>query len=210
MSKPLSLFASAIVEWQQTSRPGVAVGSQAPLSSVWSTAGPPTVLCFLRRLGCKLCRVMAQDMEKLQREHPDKLRLACFSFERLGEGSDADGSFTKGAYFSGDLLQVGQQEVYAPLFGRKGLVSGFGLASLITDKSGKIAEAKARGIPGNFTGDGMQLGGLIVVDSSGKVLLDHRQKFFGDDPSPQDILDAIAEAGAPASGSAAGGGGGGQ
>jgi hypothetical protein len=149
---------------------------------------------------------MAQDMEKLRREHPEALRLACFSFERLGQGSDTDGSFTKGGYYTGDLLHVGQQEVYAPLFGRKGLASAFGLGSLISDKSGKLAESKARGVTGNFAGDGMQLGGVFVVDSSGKVLLEHRQKFFGDDPSPQDILEAIAAAGAPPSG----GGGGGQ
>ena len=136
-------------------------------------------------------------MERLRKESGPATRVVCLSFERFGEGSDADRSFQKGAFFAGDMYRVEQAQVYAPLFGRKGLLQGFGLGSLISDKSGKLAESKARGTTGNLTGDGMQLGGLFVVDNAtGAVLLDKRQAFFGDDASNEEILAAIASASA--------------
>ena len=149
-------------------------------------------------------------MEKLRAESGPSTRVVCLSFERFGEGSDADRSFAKGGFFTGDMARVAQAEVYAPLFGRKGLMQGFGLGSLLSDKSGKLAESKARGTTGNLAGDGMQLGGLFVVDAQGTVLLDKRQAFFGDDASNEEILAAIARAGGGSSGGGGGGGGGAQ
>ncbi len=148
-------------------------------------------------------------METLQAEAGPSTRVICLSFERFGEGSDVERGFAAGRFFSGDMYRVEQAEVYAPLFGRKGIMSGFGLGSLISDKSGRLAESKTRGVTGNFAGDGMQLGGCFVVNKQGDVLLDKRQKFFGDDASAADILAAIAsskESGAGAAGGAAGGG----
>ena len=37
---------------------------------------------------------------------------------------------------------------------------------------------------GNFAGDGMQMAGVFVIGPGGKVFLDRRQKFYGDDPTP--------------------------
>lgn len=191
MAKPLSLAASATATFMQGS-PGVQ--SQA-LSGLWSTGTHKyTVLCFLRRLGCKLCRVLAQDMNKLRVDVGANTNVVCLSYEAFGEGSDADKSFAQGRYFEGDMWQVGKEEVYSTLFKRKGILSGFGLASLITDKSGKIAESNVRAVPGNFSGDGMQLAGVFVVAKDGQVILDHRQKFFGDDPTNEDIVEAIEKA----------------
>jgi len=203
-SKPLSIVAGATATWLQGT-PSSA--STQPLSSLWSSSPQKyTVLCFLRRLGCQLCRVLAQDMEKLRGEPgaSGTTNVICLSYEGFGEGSDVDKSFGSGAYFKGDMWRVDKAEVYSQLFKSKGLLQGYGLGSLITDKSGKVAESKARGVTGNFTGDGMQMAGIFVVARSGEVILDHRQKFFGDDPSNEDILDAIAEAEAKV-----GGGGGG-
>ena len=192
-------------------------GAKVPLSALWAEGAPSapgtapapraTVLCFLRRLGCKICRVLAQDMEKLRGEVGAGARVVCLSYERLGEGSDADRSFTSGSFFGGEMYRVEQAEVYAPLFGRKGLLQGFGLGSLLTDKSGKLATAAARGTTGNLTGDGMQLGGLFVLSSAGVVLLDKRQAFFGDDATNEEVLAAIASCQAGAAPAAAGGGG---
>ena len=142
-----------------------------------------------------MCRVLAQDMEKLRGEPgASGANVICLSYEAFGEGSDADKSFGAGSYFKGDMWRVEKAEVYSQLFQSKGLLQGYGLGSLITDKSGKVAESKARGVTGNFTGDGMQMAGIFVVSKAGEVILDHRQKFFGDDPTNEDILDAIAEA----------------
>lgn len=192
-SKPLSVVAGATATWLQGTP---ASTSTQPLSALWSASSKKyTVLCFLRRLGCQLCRVLAQDMDKLRGEAgASATNVVLLSYESFGEGSDADRSFGAGGYFKGDMWKVDKGEVYSQLFKSKGILQGYGLGSLITDKSGKVAESKARGVTGNFQGDGMQMAGIFLVSKSGEVLLDHRQKFFGDDPTNEDILDAIAEA----------------
>lgn len=51
----------------------------------------PAVIAFLRRLGCQICRVQAQDLDSI-RPQVEALgaRLVCVSFEHFGEGSDTD------------------------------------------------------------------------------------------------------------------------
>lgn len=41
---------------------------------------------------------------------------------------------------------------------------------------------------------GFQLGGTFVIAPGGRVVLDHRQSFYGDDPKPETILAACASA----------------
>lgn len=57
--------------------------------------------------------------------------------------------------------------------------------------SARLAQVKARGVTGNFSGDGFQLGGTFVIDTDGTVVLDHRQGFYGDDATNDDIIAAI-------------------
>ncbi len=135
----------------------------------------------------------AADLDKLRLEEVEPLggKVICFSFESFGEGSDKDKSFAAGKYFEGPMYVV-RKEVYAELFGRKGLFNSFfGLADMSKDK---YEESKKRGITGNLAGDGMQLGGSFVVDTDGTVLLDHRQTFYGDDESNDGLLKAIKAA----------------
>ena len=49
-------------------------------------------------------------------------------------------------------------------------------------------------MPGNFKGDGFRMGGVLVLGPDGKVYLDHRQSFYGDDASPAEILAAVRKA----------------
>ena len=44
------------------------------------------------------------------------------------------------------------------------------------------------GIDGNMSGDGLQKGGLLVVERGGKVLYSFVQESFADHASNQDIL----------------------
>ena len=141
-----------------------------------------------------MCRVTAQDLERVRNEVGSKADVICLTFEDFGKESDKDFGFQKGKFFTGSMYKVSQSDVYAPLFGRKSLSSGFGLGSLISDKSGKLAESKARGVTGNLAGDGMQLGGVFVCLPGGEVVLDRRQGFFGDDPSVEELLTAIETA----------------
>ncbi len=114
----------------------------------------------------------------------------CLSFEALGEGSDADRSFERLGFWRGPLYIV-EKEVYQSLFGRKGLLNNF-FGLLDMDKE---AYERSKQTPGNFKGDGFQLGGQMIVAKGGAILMDHRQKAFGDDAKLADIakiLDGVS------------------
>lgn len=158
------------------------------LKDLWSEK--PCILLFLRRLGCPICRSYASQMEKLRPLIETKGgRVVCLSFEHLGEGSDEDRTFERFKFWTGDLYTI-DKSVYVELFGRKGFLDNlYGLLDM-----NKEAVAKAKDTPGNYKGDGFQLGGQFVVDTNGKVLLDHRQKLFGDDATFEALYDAISSA----------------
>jgi hypothetical protein len=127
-------------------------------------------------------------------------RIVCVGHERFGEGSDADRSFQKGAYFTGPLFVDTGKKVYKSLFGRKGLLQGYGLFSISKESRRKVSE---RGVPGNLKGDGFQMGGAFVLGPDGTVFLDHRQGFYGDDPTAATLVSAVTAAGQAAANQAA-------
>ena len=153
--------------------------------SLW--AEKPCVLFFLRRLGCPICRSYIQMVEPFREEYEEKgVNLICLSFEAFGEGSDSDRSFTKYSFWNGPIYTI-DKIVYEELFGRKGLLDNFfGLLDIDKD-----AYERSKSTPGNLKGDGFQLGGQFVVAPGGKILLEHRQKLFGDDAKLLDIFDAV-------------------
>jgi prostamide/prostaglandin F2alpha synthase len=155
------------------------------LEELWKDS--TCVLLFLRRLGCPLCRSYVTLVEAAR---PDLeaagARVVCLSFEAFGEGSDSDRSFERGRFWSGPIYTI-EKSVYQDLFGRKGLMNGFfGLLDM-----NKEAFSRSKATPGNFKGDGFQLGGQFVVERGGNILLEHRQKAFGDDATLKEILDAV-------------------
>ena len=160
------------------------------LASLWRDG--PVALVFLRRLGCALCRTTCQEYSEAQAQiRAAGGRMVCMSFEALGEGSDSDNSFTQGKYWEGPLYVV-EPAVYQALFGRKGLFNGFyGLADVSRTK---LASCTERGVKGNYSGDGLSLGGQFVVSRRGTVVVDHRQQFYGDDLSAEELLEGVQEA----------------
>jgi prostamide/prostaglandin F2alpha synthase len=157
-------------------------GALLHLEDLWS--GSPCFLLFLRRLGCPLCRSYAKLIEQIRETYELRgIGFACLSFEALGEGSDTDHSFEAGGYWKGGLYVI-DKRVYQGLFGRKKLLDNFfGLLDM-----NKEALARSKETPGNFKGDGFQLGGQFLVAKGGSVLLEHRQKAFGDDAKISEIV----------------------
>lgn len=155
------------------------------LKDLWSDK--PCALFFLRRLGCPICRAYIQMVEKF-REGSERqgVRLVCLSFEAFGEGSDFDRSFTKYSFWNGPMYTI-DKAVYQELFGRKGMLDNF-FGLLDIDRE---AYERSKSVAGNMKGDGFQLGGQFVVAKGGKILLEHRQKLFGDDAKLQEIFDAL-------------------
>jgi prostamide/prostaglandin F2alpha synthase len=155
------------------------------LEDLWSDK--PCALFFLRRLGCPICRAYIQIIETIRVEYEKRgLRLVCLSFESFGEGSDFDRSFTKYSFWNGPIYTI-EKIVYEELFGRKGMLDNF-FGLLDIDKE---AYERSKSTPGNLKGDGFQLGGQYVVDKGGKILLEHKQKLFGDDAKIQDLLNVF-------------------
>jgi hypothetical protein len=185
LTRDLLSFASHTITNSRT-------GEAAPLSSLW--AGQPCILIFLRRLGCALCRTTcAEYTEALPKIQAAGARMVCLCFEALGTGSDKDGSFSAGKFWEGPMYQI-DTAVYTSLFGRKGLFNGFfGLADV---SSTKLASCTQRAIQGNLNNsmDGLFLGGQFVVSQCGRVVVDHRQKFFGDDLDAEELLEGVADA----------------
>jgi prostamide/prostaglandin F2alpha synthase len=155
------------------------------LGSLWEEK--PVALFFLRRLGCPICRAYIEMVEKFRVEMEAKgARLVCLSFEAFGEGSDSDRSFTKHSFWNGPIYTI-DKSVYQELFGRKGMLDNF-FGLLDMDKE---AYERSKQTPGNLKGDGFQLGGQYVVAKGGKILLEHKQKLFGDDAKLIEIFDAL-------------------
>lgn len=155
------------------------------LQDLWKEK--PCVLFFLRRLGCPICRSYIQMVEPFREEYEKRgVQLVCLSFEAFGEGSDFDRTFTRYKFWNGPIYTINKL-VYQQLFGRKGLLDNFyGLLDI-----DKEAYERSKETPGNMKGDGFQLGGQFVVAKGGKVLLEHRQKLFGDDAKLVDVFGAL-------------------
>ena len=163
--------------------------AKVPLHTLWERK--PTLFLFFRRLGCALCRSYAKLMDAYRPSLEQAgIQVIGMSFEAFGEGSDSDHSFEKGQFWTGPLYVI-DKRVYEKMFGRKGLTdSFFGLLDM--DKSA-VHRTKESGVQGNYRGDGFQLGGQILVSHMGDVLFEHKQKRYGDDATPEEILQAIRE-----------------
>ena len=55
-----------------------------------------------------------------------------------------------------------------------------------------VSESKRQNISGNFSGDGLQNGGVLIVDKGGnKVLLNHHEENPGDHVSNDTVLQSL-------------------
>lgn len=178
----------AITEYASQAVIDARTGVAFRLDSLW--ASKPVVILFLRRLGCALCRTTALEYSDRRTDiEATGASLIAVSFEQLGTGSDSDGSFTAGEFWPGPLFTI-SKDVYEHVFGRKGMFSGFfGIADV---SRSKLSQCTERSVKGNLKGDGLLLGGQFVIGAGGVVLRDNRQRFFGDDLSVDDILEALS------------------
>jgi prostamide/prostaglandin F2alpha synthase len=168
-------------------------GAALVLGDLWSER--PVVLSFLRRLGCQMCRVVAQDMDALRTAEAEPLGadVVCLTFERFGEDSDKERAFDKGGFFKGRVVVV-PKRLYEELFPRRSVLSN--LYGVATKGVAQVLESRRRGVDktANLVGDGFAMGGTFVVDAQAagaKVLLEKRQRFFGDDATPEELLAAL-------------------
>lgn len=160
-------------------------GENVELKSLWKDQ--PVVLFFLRRFGCQICRWMASEISKLE---PD-LKASGVSLVGIGPEEFGLQEFKDGGFFKGAIFVDEKKKCYKDLgFKRYTALSVIpaALGKKVRDISSK---ANAAGIQGNFSGDLLQSGGMLIVDKGGEKVLLH---FIQDSPGDLVPLEEISKA----------------
>lgn len=76
-------------------------------------------------------------------------------------------------------------------FAKLGFLSGYGMINPKVYIQAYAASKK--GFKGNLQGDGLQLGGTVIVDRNGNVLYSHNQKNYTDYPKEDDIVKFVKD-----------------
>ncbi|KAM4588890.1 prostamide/prostaglandin F synthase [Odontesthes bonariensis] len=160
-------------------------GEAVELQSLWKDQ--PVVLFFLRRFGCQVCRWMASEISKLE---PD-LKAAGVSLVGVGPEEFGAQEFKEGGFFKGSIYVDEQKKCYKDLRFKR-----YTALSIVPVALGKkvrdiAAKASADGIQGNFSGDLLQSGGMLIVAKGGEKVLLH---FIQDSPGDLIPLEDISKA----------------
>jgi len=98
--------------------------------------------------------------------------------------------FKEGNFFSEKIYIDEGKRIYTTLgYPVKKLSNLYGL--LEKGFRARYQKSKDVGITGNLKGDGLQLGGTVVVSPEGKVLYHKGQEFYGDDPTNEELFNVI-------------------
>lgn len=90
-------------------------------------------------------------------------------------------------HFAGDIYVDEQKLFYGPLQRKMG---GLGFIRLGVWQN--FVRAWRSGYQGNMNGEGFILGGVFVIGSGDQgILLEHREKEFGNKVDPADVLEAV-------------------
>ncbi|XP_040888833.1 prostamide/prostaglandin F synthase [Toxotes jaculatrix] len=160
-------------------------GESVELQSLWQDQ--PVVLFFLRRFGCQVCRWMASEISKLE---PD-LRASGVALVGVGPEEFGLKEFKEKGFFKGSIYVDEQKKCYKDLGFKR-----YSALSVVPAALGKkvrdvAAKASAEGIQGNFSGDLLQSGGMLIVAKGGEKVLMH---FIQDSPGDHVPLEDISKA----------------
>ncbi|XP_061744644.1 prostamide/prostaglandin F synthase [Nerophis ophidion] len=162
-------------------------GENVELQSLWQDQ--PAVVFFLRRFGCQVCRWMAAEISKLE---PD-LRAGGVALVAVGPEEFGLQEFKNLGFFKGPIYVDEQKKCYKDLCFKRYTALSVVPAALGKKVRDASAKASAGGIQGNFSGDLLQSGGMIIVAKGGeKILLHFIQDSPGDIVPLEDISKALA------------------
>nr|XP_046198829.1 prostamide/prostaglandin F synthase isoform X1 [Oncorhynchus gorbuscha] len=155
-----------------------------------SNGFPSQLTCYFasHRFGCQVCRWTAAEISKLE---PD---LTAHGIALVGIGPEETGleEFKEGGFFKGDLYIDEKKQCYKDLGFKRYTALSVVPAALGKNVREVTTKAKAQGIQGNFTGDLLQSGGMLIVAKGGeKVLLHFVQDSPGDYVPLEDISKAL-------------------
>ncbi|XP_034074859.1 prostamide/prostaglandin F synthase [Gymnodraco acuticeps] len=160
-------------------------GKSVELLSLWQDQ--PVVLFFLRRFGCQVCRWMATEISKLE---PD---LRANGVALVGVGPEEFGlkEFKEGGFFKGPVYVDEHKKSYKDLGFKRYTALSLVPAALGKKVRDAASKASAEGIQGNFSGDLLQSGGMLIVAKGGEKVLMH---FIQDSPGDHLALEDICKA----------------
>ncbi|KAM9800397.1 prostamide/prostaglandin F synthase [Syngnathus typhle] len=162
-------------------------GENVELQSLWQDRS--AVLFFLRRFGCQVCRWTAAEISKLA---PD---LSANGVALVGIGPEELGldEFKQLGFFKGSVYIDEQKKCYKDLGFKRYTALSVVPAALGKKVRETASKASAGGIQGNFAGDLLQSGGMLIVAKGGeKILLHFVQDSPGDYVPLEDITKALS------------------
>ncbi|XP_053546319.1 prostamide/prostaglandin F synthase [Bombina bombina] len=159
-------------------------GEMLELKSFWKDQ--TTVLFFLRRFGCQICRWIAKDVSKLKDSlDSNQIRLVGIGPENVGLKEFLDGNF-----FKGEIYLDESKQSYKDLGFKR-----YNALSVVPAALGKkvreiTTKANEDGVQGNFQGDLLQSGGMLIVSKGGENVILH---FVQDSPGDFVPLETIVK-----------------
>eukprot|EP00924_Labyrinthula_sp_SR-Ha-C_P006911 augustus_masked-scaffold_8-processed-gene-4.54-mRNA-1 protein AED:0.27 eAED:0.28 QI:0/-1/0/1/-1/1/1/0/339 len=152
----------------------------APVNSLWKDG--ITVVHFLRRFGDPLCRKIAEEISSLA----PTLEKNGVQLVGVGLGEDSLDSFLKGDYWKGlDLYLDEEKQLYKELKLGQGKFTDLLKFEIIKKKF------KAKNVEQSNTGDKMQLGGTYVLNETGEVIFEFKQKTFGEKVDVEQLFEVL-------------------
>nr|XP_058155361.1 peroxiredoxin-like 2A isoform X2 [Dasypus novemcinctus] len=147
---------------------------------LWEKNG--AVIMAVRRPGCFLCREEAAGLSSLKPQL-DALGIPLYAVVKEQVGHEVQ-DFQP--YFKGEVFLDEKKEFYGP-HRRKMMLLGFVRLGVWFN----FLRARNGGFSGNLEGEGFVLGGVFVVGPGKQgILLEHREKEFGDKVSLVSVLEA--------------------
>ncbi|KAM4650499.1 prostamide/prostaglandin F synthase [Discoglossus pictus] len=162
----------------------VQTGEMVELKSIWKDQ--TSVLFFLRRFGCQICRWTAKEVSKLKESlDANQIRLIGVGPENTGLQEFLDGNF-----FNGEVYLDESKQSYKDLGFKR-----YNALSVVPAALGKkvreiVTKANADGVQGNFHGDLLQSGGMLIVNKGGDKVILH---FVQDSPGDHVPLETIVK-----------------
>ncbi|XP_042546161.1 peroxiredoxin-like 2A isoform X1 [Dipodomys spectabilis] len=150
---------------------------------LWQKRG--AVIMAVRRPGCFLCREEASDLSSLK---PKLEELGVPLYAVVKEHISTEVKDFQ-PYFKGEIFLDEKKKFYGPQK-RKMMFMGFIRLGVWTN----FFRAWNGGFSGNLEGEGFILGGVFVMGSGKQgILLEHREKEFGDKVDLRSVLEAAAK-----------------
>ncbi|KAM8923786.1 peroxiredoxin-like 2A [Pelodytes ibericus] len=147
---------------------------------LWEKNG--AVIMVVRRPGCFLCREEASGLSALKPQL-DQLGVPLFAVVKEKIGTEVE-DFQP--FFKGEIFIDEKKRFYGPQRRKMMLL---GLVRLGVWQN--FRRAWKGGYQGNLEGEGLILGGMFVVDPGNQgILLEHREKEFGDKANLTAVLEA--------------------